>query len=340
MITNEFSLLLTTFLAKYLPGQRNLSHNTISSYRDCFKLFLVFCTEERKLNLASIQLNDMERQHVIAFLNWLEESRKCSNSTRNQRLAALKSFAHFVASENPEYLFQCQQIAAIPMKRTRGRVMNFLSPEGIHALLLQTDTRTWRGCRDHALLVLMYDCALRVQELIDLTIGDLRLDSPAVVKILGKGRKYRIIPITSKTANILSNYIHDLKWRSHCNLDSPLFQNNRHSKLTRVGVSGILQKHIQGMKIQGLSHLIPGKISPHSLRHSKAVHLLRSGVPLIYIRDFLGHSSVTTTEIYAKIDSEEKRKAIENAYPVQSQEIVPSWEKDENLINWLSNFCK
>lgn len=225
------------------------------------------------------------------------------------------------------------------MKRTRGKEMNYFSPGGIHSLLSQPDTRTWRGRRNHAMLVLLYDCALRVQEVTDLTIGDLRLNDPAVVNILGKGRKFRVIPISHKTSEIILNYIQELQARIPCNLDSPVFQNARHHKLTRVGIAGILQKYTIEMREKGLKNLLPGKISPHSLRHSKAVHLLRSGVPLIYIRDFLGHASVTTTEIYARVDSEEKRKAIEEAYPVQSQELVPSWEQDKDLIQWLSSLC-
>lgn len=340
MKNNDFSMLLTTFLSEYLPGQRNLSHNTISSYRDCFKLFLLFCSEEKKIKIEAIQIHHMDRKDILCFLDWLENARNCSISTRNQRLAAFKSFSHFIATENPEYLFQCQQIAAIPMKKTKSREMSYFSPEGMNKLLQQPDTRTWKGRRDHAILVLLYDCALRVQELADLTIGDIRLETPGTVKILGKGRKYRIIPIDKRTTNIINIYIHELRKRHSCNLDSPLFQNTRRTKLTRVGLSGILQKYVQKMKLQGLDHLIPGNISPHCLRHSKAIHLLRGGVPLIFIRDFLGHSSVTTTEIYAKVDSEEKRKAIENAYPIKSQENIPAWESDKDLIQWLSNLCK
>lgn len=337
---NNFSILLTTFLSKYLPGQRNLSSNTISSYRDCFKLFLQFCSEEKKIKIETIQLHNMGRKDILDFLDWLEKVRNCSALTRNQRLAAFKSFSHFIAAENPEYLFQCQQIAAIPMKKAKSREMNYFSPEGMNKLLQQPDTRTWKGRRNHAILVLLYDCALRVQELADLKIGDVRLENPAIVKILGKGRKYRIIPIDQKTAKIITDYIDELTKRYSCNMDSPLFQNTRHTKLTRAGLSGILQKYVQKMKSQGLDYLIPGNVSPHCLRHSKAIHLLRSEVPLIYIRDFLGHTSVTTTEIYTKVDFEEKRKAIENAYPVQSQENIPAWENDKDLIQWLSNLCK
>jgi site-specific recombinase XerD len=337
--SNDFSMLLTSFLSKYLPGQRNVSTNTVMSYRDNFKLFICYCTDERGFPLKGIQMQCIDRKMVLDYLGWLELKRGCSISTRNQRLAAFKSFFHYVATETPDYLFQCQQIVSIPMKKTAGKVMNYLSPEGIHHLLMQPDTRTWKGRRDHALLVLLYDAALRVQELVDLQIHDLRLDSPAVAQIVGKGRKARTIPLNGKTAAIVGDYITELRKRTHCTADAPLFQNSRGSKLTRVGISEILQKYVMLMKENGLGQYIMGTLSPHSLRHSKAIHLLRSGVPLIYIRDYLGHVSVTTTEIYARVDAEEKRKAVENAYPVQSQEKIPKWEKDKDLLEWLTNLC-
>ena len=332
-------MLLTSFLSKYLPGQRNVSVNTVMSYRDNFKLFIRYCTDERGIALKGIQMQCIDRKMILEYLSWLEQKRGCSISSRNQRLAAFKSFFHYVSAETPDYLFQCQQIASIPMKKTANKVMNYLSPEGIHHLLMQPDTRTWKGRRDHALLVLLYDAALRVQELADLQINALRLESPVIVQVLGKGRKARTVPLNSKTATIANDYITELKKRTSCTTDSPLFQNSRGSKLTRVGISEILQKYVRMMKENNLGQYITGPISPHSLRHSKAIHLLRSGVPLIYIRDYLGHVSVTTTEIYARVDAEEKRKAVENAYPVQSQEKIPKWEKDKDLLEWLTNLC-
>ena len=337
--SNDFSMLLTSFLSKHLPGQRNVSTNTVMSYRDNFKLFIHYCTDEQGLSLKSIQMQCIDRKMILEYLGWLEQKRGCSISTRNQRLAAFKSFFHYVSAETPDYLFQCQQIISIPMKKTAGKVMNFLSPEGIHHLLMQPDTRTWKGRRDHALLVLIYDAALRVQELVDLQIHALRLESTAVVQVFGKGRKARTIPLNGKTAGIVGDYITELKKRTHSTADSSLFQNSRGSKLTRVGISEILNKYVAMMKDNGLAQYFMGPISPHSLRHSKAIHLLRSGVPLIYIRDYLGHVSVTTTEIYARVDAEEKRKAVENAYPVQSQEKIPKWEKDKDLLEWLTNLC-
>jgi integrase/recombinase XerD len=210
----------------------------------------------------------------------------------------------------------------------------------IHFLLSQPDTTTRRGRRDHALLVLLYDSAARVQELIDLRVRDIRLEEPPTVTLYGKGRKTRIVPITSRAASTMNGYFCERGWLgTTAVLDLPVFTNNRKSKLSRAGVSHILNKYVNGIS-SAESGNVPASVSPHSLRHSRAVHLLRSGVPLIYIRDFLGHVSVTTTEIYARVDAEERRKALEGAYEVPSQDVVPDWENDKGLISWLTGLCR
>lgn len=340
MKETDFARHLTGFLSKYLPGQRNLSPNTIASYRDAFKLFLTFCEVKKKKKVDRLKLIDISRELVVEYLLWLEEQRYCSLSTRNQRLAAFRSFFHYVSMSAPETLLVCQKILNIPMKKNARPIMSYFSPEGLHLLLKQPDTSTRQGRRDHALLVLLYDSAARVQELADLCIRDIRLENPATVTLRGKGRKTRIVPVTSKTVSILNQYFHEKGWRGNTGiLDFPVFMNNRHLKLSRAGIAHILSKYVESARKIN-EGLIPQTVSPHSLRHSKAVHLLRSGVPLIYIRDFLGHASITTTEIYAKVDTEERRKALENAYEIPSQDLVPDWEADKGLMAWLGDLCK
>lgn len=339
MSETDFARNVTGFLSRYLPGQRNVSTNTVVSYRDAFKLLLLFCETEKRLKADKIGLEEVTAELVLEYLDWLERIRHCGISTRNQRLAALKSFSRYVAAMHPEHLFECQRILGIPMKKLARRPMSFFSPEGLHLLLSQPDTRTRRGRRDHALLVLLYDSAARVQEIVDLRVRDLRLEDPPTVTLHGKGGKTRIVPITSKAASTMQSYFRERGWiGTTAVLDLPVFTNSRKSKLSRAGVSHILGKHVGSMSLTESQHT-PTAASPHSLRHSRAVHLLRSGVPLIYIRDFLGHVSVTTTEIYAQVDAEEKRKALEGAYEVPSQDIVPNWENDKTLISWLSELC-
>jgi len=336
----DFARSVTGFLSRYLPGQRNVSTNTIASYRDAFKLLLLFCQTEKQMKADRIRLGQITAELVLEYLAWLQRVRHCGISTRNQRLAALKSFYRYVVSVQPEHLLECQRILAIPMKKVTQTPMNFFSPEGLHLLLGQPDTTTRRGRRDHALLVLLYDSAARVQEIIDLRVRDLRLEEPPTVTLHGKGRKTRIVPITSRAASTMNGYFRERGWiGSTAVLDLPVFTNNRKSRLTRAGVSHILIKHVNGIS-PAESGNVPKSVSPHCLRHSRAVHLLRSAVPLIYIRDFLGHVSVTTTEIYVRVDAEERRKALEGAYEVPSQDVVPDWENDKGLISWLTELCR
>lgn len=340
MAETDFARHLSAFLTQYLPGQRNLSTNTIASYRDAMKLFLVFCETVGKLKPDKIRISHISPELLADYLGWLERERHCGVSTRNQRLAAFKSFFHYVAAAEPEHLLACQRILGLPMKKTARRPMSFFSPEGLHRLLSQPDTTSSQGRRDHALLVLLYDSAARVQEICDLRIRDLRFERPATVKLQGKGRKTRVVPITTRTASIMEDYLKERGWIGRsATLDFPLFVSSRKCKLTRAGVAHILDKYVRSMLLTDSSD-VPASVSPHCLRHSKAVHLLRSGVPLIYIRDVLGHASVTTTEIYAKVDAEQKRKALEGAYEVPSQHIVPEWEKDKGLMTWLSELCR
>ena len=340
MRETDFARYVTGFLTKYLPGQRNLSSNTIVSYRDAFKLFLVFCESDRAKNSDKIRISDITPDLLTAYLTWLEAERHCGIATRNQRLAAFKSFFHYVAAQEPEHLFLCQRILGIRMKKTVHREMNFFSPKGLHLLLSQPNIETPNGRRDHALLVLLYDSAARVQELIDICVRDLRLDRPATVILHGKGRKNRVVPLTDKTAVTMEYYLKENHAVSRTGaLDMPVFMNSRNGKLSRAGVAYILTKYVKMMSVENKQN-VPRSVSPHSLRHSKAVHLLRSGVPLIYIRDFLGHSSVTTTEVYLSVDAEEKRRALEAAYEVPSQELIPKWENDKALMSWLSDLCR
>ena len=207
-------------------------------------------------------------------------------------------------------------------------------------LLRQPDQSTSKGLRDLVLLSVLYDTGARVQELISLTIKDIRLEKPAVVTLHGKGNKTRRVPIIGNTAELLRKYIDHYDGNHGCALqDSPLFFNQHKVKLTRRGVSYILNKYVESAK-QEKEFFNAGIITPHTLRHTKAVHMLQSGINLVYIRDFLGHVSVTTTEVYAKADSEMKRKALENTYIELTPEPLPAWDKDGELMKWLQNLCK
>lgn len=337
---NDFARHLTYFLAQYLPGQRNASPNTVASYRDTFKLFLTFFEEKKNLRAECIRMETITKDSVVEFLDWLETTRKSSIATRNQRLSALHAFFRNVQKENPENLFEMQKILAMPMKKKPKPVIPFLVADEMKILLEQPNRASESGKRDLVLMAVLYDTAARVQELIDLTRKDIRLDIPAVITLHGKGQKTRQVPIMGNTKDLLTAYL------SRCNPtggcappDTPIFYNQQKKKLTRRGVAYIINKYAEMARNNPAFHN-HDTITPHVFRHSRAIHMLQAGINLVYIRDFLGHSNVTSTEIYARADSEMKRKALESAYVELDIGEMPSWEKDGELMNWLQNLCR
>ena len=337
MKPKDFSWYLSAFFTKYLPNDCGLSPNTISSYRDTFLLLLRYLKDEKRLKIERLQLKDFHKDLIKDFLSWIETSRNCSVATRNVRLTALHSFFRYLQFEYPDFLLECQKILDIPVKKAEQGTLNYMSLEGIKLLLQMPDQRKKSGRRDAALLSLMYDTGARVQEIADLTPSMIRLSTPSTVKLVGKGKKARIVPLMEKQTEILLHYMNENGLTDPKSNQYPLFAGRSDEKLTRAGISYILRKYIKMARAQDAS-LIPLKFSPHCLRHSKAMHLLQSGVNLIYIRDILGHVSVQTTEIYARTDSRKKREAIEQAYTNVNSEIKPHWEGNPDLIEWLRTF--
>ncbi len=337
MKPTDFSRSLTDFLSKHLPGERGMSYHTIASYRDTFILFITFMTEINKVKVNKLTLADLKTDNVVAFLNWLQEVRKCSDATRNVRLAALHSFCSFLQYRNPIMLYEWQRILSIKAKKTAAGIAPHLSLEGLKLLLRQPGRMTRKGLRDTAILCLMYDSAARVSEVIALTPSMIRLEKPYTVKLVGKGNRSRIVPLMEDDVTILRMYMDSNRLSGLNENQKPLFFNARRERLTRAGLHYIVQCYAE-MARKKSPHLIPEKISCHTLRHSKAFHLLQAGVNLVYIRDILGHSSVQTTEIYARVDSKQKREALEMAYEGVVPREAPIWSENDNVLDWLKSF--
>jgi len=289
------------------------------------------------VRIERLQLKYFHKDLVREFLDWIETGRHCSVATRNVRLTAVHSFFRYLQFEYPDFLLEWQKILDIPMKKTERGTLTYMTLEGIKLLLQMPDRRTKSGRRDVALLSLMYDTGARVQEIADLTPSMVRLSAPSTIRLVGKGKKARIVPLMEKQADILSQYMIENRLNGPNANQYPLFSGRRGEKLTRAGISYILGKYIEMARALDAS-LVPPKFSPHCLRHSKAMHLLQSGVNLVYIRDLLGHVSVQTTEIYARTDSRRKREAIEQAYTDVSPEVKPQWEGNHDLMGWLRTF--
>jgi integrase/recombinase XerD len=337
MKPTDFSKYISDFISRYLPNEKGASSNTISSYRDTFILLLDFIQNEKHLKIEKLILENITKEVILEYLDWIQNERKCSNSTRNLRLAAIHSFYKYLQYNSLDYMYECQKILSIKFKKIKKESFIYLTIKGIKLLLQQPDTTTSRGRRNLALLALMYDTGARVQEIIDLTPSMLRLNKPATVKIIGKGNKARLVPMLNAQVEHLKNYLKENRLNEPFANMSPLFFNSRKEKLTRAGINHIIQKYAKKAR-QGNRTDIPEKISCHSLRHSKAMHLLQAGINLVYIRDILGHVSIQTTEIYARADSKQKREALEKAYVNVNPDEVPMWTGNENLVAWLKKF--
>lgn len=338
---NDFAWYLSRFLTKYLSGEKNLSTNTIAVYRDSFRLFLLFCEQKMEITPDQITISLLTKELVINYLDWLEIERKCAITTRNQRLSSIHGFLKYVQKEMPENLFELKKILGISSKKTAKTIVPYLTEDELKILFQQPDIRTKQGKRNLVLLTLMYDSAARVQELADLKVKDIRLNSPAVIALHGKGKKTRHVPILGRTKDLLAGYLEDHKKYSWgiAIADTPVFFNQKHQQLTRWGISYILNVYVdQAKKHYDFNVNFP--ITPHVLRHSKAMGMLKAGINLIYIKDFLGHSNVITTEVYARADSEMKRKALEESYSELHTDELPKWENDTSLMHWLKDLCK
>ncbi len=333
MKPTDFSIHVTDFLTHYLGAQRNLSPHTIKAYRDVFTLLLRFCRDVRGIAPEKLCLEQIDVALVEAVLDYLGTERNSSRRTRNHRLAALHAFFRYVQAEDPARMLPCQKILAIPQQRHARPTVTYLSKEELAEILAQPNLRTTEGRRDAVLLSILYDTGARVQELIDLSVGDVRLDPPAQLRLLGKGRKTRAVPLMPSTVQLLRHHIRENHLDGPERFDTPLFQNARHQRLSRSGIRYILQKYV--VRARRKCPSLSRTVSPHTLRHTKGMHLLQSGISLDMIRDFLGHVDVTTTQIYARANLEMKRHALETITEPSPVPRIPSWQQNKDLLDWL-----
>jgi site-specific recombinase XerD len=331
--SDALAFALRRFLGDYLPQQRAFSPHTIRSYRDSLKLLLQFAAGAKR-RVTDLSLADLLPAKILAFLDDLEQRRGNDPATRNVRLTAIHSFFEYLGAEWPEHLEQARRVLAITFKRTTHRSIDYLEAEELRAILGQVDRHGAQGRRDYALLALMFNTGARVQEVVALQTTDLRLAAPPSVKFLGKGRKERLCPLWPETARLIKQYLTDT------GLDPRqpqiLFYNQRGTPLTRFGVRVILQRHV-ARAAERCSTLQHKRIHPHSLRHSTAMHLLKSGVDLSTIAHWLGHNSVNTTHKYVTLDLAAKREVLSKAVPVPNVTRCPRWQTDNDLLTWLTS---
>jgi integrase/recombinase XerD len=330
---NLLGAIVRDYFSDHLPRLRGCSPHTILSYRDSIVLLLRFIAEQHGKPVAELDLADLDPPRILAFLSHLEDHRNNGVATRNVRLAAIHAFFRFVAFRNPEQLDLAQKVIAVPFKRAPNRAIDYLEYEEIDSILKAIDRTTPQGVRNYALMATMFNTGGRVQEIVDLRVRDLQLTRPFQVRLFGKGRKERYCPIWPETAAVLRSFCKQRKIDT--SPEAHVFVNHREQPLSRFGVRHILLRCLEAAT-ETAPTLSRKRLHPHSMRHSTAVALLKSGVDLSTISHMLGHASPTTTNRYARVDLEMKRKAIAKVRTVSRKSRTP-WARNATILDWLES---
>jgi integrase/recombinase XerD len=326
------SIWVRRFLLEYLVSERNLARNTQKSYRDTLQFLLPFVARQARRRIDQLRVEDVSADRVRAFLHDLEERRGCGPATRNQRLAAVHSLARFIGMHSPEHLHWCGQIRTIPSKKAARPLVTYLEKEEMDSLLATPDRSTAQGRRDSAALLFLYNTGARADEMAHVRIADLDLGStpdrdPSSVLIHGKGNKLRRCPLWARTIHELIPLVSNRGPQEH------VFLNRRGQPLTRFGIHALVERYAAAVATE--RPLVAKKrVSPHTIRHTTATHLLRAGVDINTIRAWLGHVSLATTNVYAEVDLEMKAKALANC-EVKEDEPKKPWREDKGLMEFL-----
>ncbi|RKY95430.1 MAG: integrase [Candidatus Hydrothermota bacterium] len=335
--TDQIAPFVTRFFRDYLIAERNLSQNTVLSYRDALKLLLLFIKSRANKSSTNLPIQDITPDLIRQFLNFLEQERGNSIRSRNQRLAALRSFFEFVARTEPRHAEICRQIACLPVKRTTQGPVDYLEMDEITEIFNQIDPDQPQGLRDYALLLFLYNAGARVDEASKLRVSWVTLTKPYRVSILGKGRRWRVCPLWTATGQALCAFLAE---RSIDGDEEHVFLNRFGAPLSRHGIFNIVRKYAKRASTK-MPRLAQKKISPHTIRHTTAMHMLQAGVDLNSIRNWLGHTSIETTYHYAHINLEMKTKAMEKCESsflhTAAGSALPSWKANKDILSWLQS---
>lgn len=340
-IKDEFLIrAMRDFFQIYLPKQKCYSKNTVDSYRYAINLFIDYMQEKQSVTLLSMGTDDINRDTVSGFLEWLSDSRKNSPGTCNQRLMALKSFAGYLGLRDFSMTSVYAETCFVPVRKEPAKTVSFLSESALKEFLKQPDVGKPTGLRNQFLMILMYDTAARCQEVLDIRIGDFCLNvvSPYVY-LKGKGDKTRAVPLMDVTVRHLRQYLNRFHESEPMHLEDYLFYTVTHNQRHQMSpdtVAAFMKKY--GESAKATCPEMPERIHPHLMRHTRAMHLYRNGMPLALLSDFLGHSSLETTRVYAYADTEMKRNAIAKSTPqISDEDEIPAWDfSDEETLRKLA----
>ncbi|RPJ20285.1 MAG: integrase [Planctomycetaceae bacterium] len=328
-MTSPLPTFIQRFFSHYLPLQRGLSSHSVWAYRDAIKLLLRFAAETLRKSVEALGVEDLSEHTVLAFLDHLEVVRLCSARTRNARLAAIRSLFAFIAREDPSWLPQSQKVRSIPLKRTEHNTAHYLHEKQIQELLDAPDLTSAAGLRDRALLLLLYNTGARVSEIVGLKLADLRLDGAGQVQLRGKGNKYRSCPLWPETVRALRAYLAQRLPKDPA--DQSLFLNARRLPIGRFGIRHLLSRYSS----QTSAPASQPPVTPHTIRHTTAMHLLRAGNDIAMVSYWLGHADINTTHAYLEIDMDLKRRMLEKMDGPHARK-KPAWHRPD-ILEWLED---
>ena len=336
MKNNDLANLINSFFSTYLKNERKYSDNTYLSYLNVISQLINYFEEHLNKKRYEITLNDFNRENILSFLDYIETTNNCVEKTRNHHLTVIKSFLKYVQTINPIYIGRYLEIDNIKLKREKKKTIDYLTIEELETVLKQCNLKSKSGYKHFVLMSLLYETACRVSELINIRINDINICSNSYIKVLGKGSKERIIYISKNMVEILEKYIK--KFNIY---EGYLFLNNSNRQYTRFGINKIVEKYVNLSK-NNQESLNNKNITPHSFRHSKAVHFLQNGTSLPVIQKFLGHNQIQTTEMYLDITNETVIDTINNLANLidynNTEECI--WNGNKNLIELLNSFKK
>lgn len=332
--TSLLSPWVRRFLMEYLVGERNFAANTQKSYRDTLRMLLPFAAKKASKPIDRLEILDLSSDRIRAFLLHLEAQRKWGVATRNQRLAAVHSLARFIGLHSPEHLEWSGEVKNIPPKKAPRSLVTYLEKDEMDALLAAPDQTTEQGRRDHAVLLFLYNTGARADEVAHVQVGDLSLGrSPhyagASLLIHGKGNKQRRCPLWSRMATLLALMAGERGPQEH------VFLNRRGQPLTRFGIHTLVERYAV-IVAKAIPSVAKKRVSPHTIRHTTGTHLLRAGVDINTIRAWLGHVSLSTTNIYAEVDLEMKAQALARC-EIKGPRHRKPWREDAGLMAFLES---
>ena len=333
-MTNRFGKLVQEFLTSYLIGECNYSMNTKSSYSTTFYLLLEFMNKEKNIKPNKIEIESISKEVIIQFLDWLETDRAVSIQTRNQRLACIKSFYKYVQTNEPDLFESCSQILSIKNKKVPNKIISYFTENEIKIMINYLNTI--KDLKKITMICVLYETGARVTEFINIKLSDLNLSDDASITLHGKGNKTRIVPISQELVKLINKYLKEV-YISYG--DDYLFYSNYKKKYSRYSINKIINQIV--LKLNSIyPEYFKGNYHPHSFRHTKATHLYNNGTPLLYVKEFLGHSTITSTEIYATPDTKKQREQIlKNSETINTKNKYSNTKKD-TLDNWLKNNMK